>query len=88
MSRELRKLGQQVTEEEDSLDILPRPLVPNRTIETYGDHRFAMSFAILGCRDLMGNGVPWLKVRDPGCCAKTYPRFFEDLEALRTASTA
>ena len=33
-------------------------------IETYKDHRFAMSFAILGCHDLHGDGRPWLTVRD------------------------
>jgi 3-phosphoshikimate 1-carboxyvinyltransferase len=52
-------------------------------VETYGDHRFAMSFAILGCRDLRGDGKPWLTIRDPGCCAKTFPNFFDLLDALR-----
>ena len=78
-ARELRKLGQEVIEEEDSLTILPRPLTPDVEIETYGDHRFAMSFAILGCHDLRGDGRPWLRVRNPACCAKTFPDFFEVL---------
>jgi len=88
MARELRKLGQGVVEADDSLAITPRPLIEGQTIETYGDHRFAMSFAILGCHDLRGDGCPWLKIRDPGCCAKTYPEFFDALEALRTSSGA
>ncbi len=83
MARELRKLGQEVIEEHDALEIHPRPLVPGVEIETYHDHRFAMSFGILGCHDLHGDGRPWLSIRDPGCCAKTFPRFFEVLERVR-----
>jgi 3-phosphoshikimate 1-carboxyvinyltransferase len=78
-ARELRRLGQDVAEEEDALTIRPRPLTPDVAIETYDDHRFAMSFAILGCHDLHGDGQPWLFLRNPGCCAKTFPDFFEVL---------
>ena len=78
-ARELRRLGQEVAEEEGALTITPRPLTPDVAIETYDDHRFAMSFAILGCHDLHGNGRPWLRLRNPGCCAKTFPNFFEVL---------
>ena len=87
-ARELRKLGQDVLEENDALTITPQPLKHGVEIETYGDHRFAMSFAILGCHDLRGNGRPWLMINDPGCCAKTFPNFFELLEALRKISLA
>lgn len=87
IARELRRLGQQVAETEDSLLIEPRPLIPGVEIETYHDHRFAMSFGILGCHDFHGNGAPWLAIRDPGCCAKTFPRFFELLESLRQKSS-
>jgi 3-phosphoshikimate 1-carboxyvinyltransferase len=86
MARELRKLGQEVIEEHDALTITPRPLIPGETIETYGDHRFAMSFGILGCHDLVKNGEPWLTIKDPACCAKTFPGFFDLLEALRQRS--
>jgi len=86
MARELRKLGQEVTEEDDALTIEPRPLTADVTIETYGDHRFAMSFAILGCHDRHGDGRPWLAIRNPECCAKTFPGFFEVLEHLRRES--
>jgi 3-phosphoshikimate 1-carboxyvinyltransferase len=81
-AHELRKLGQDVIEEEDALTIVPRPLVSDVEIETYGDHRFAMSFAILGCHDLHGNGRPWLWIRNPDCCAKTFPDFFDVLEMV------
>lgn len=86
MARELIKLGQDVVETEDSLTITPRPLKSGVEIETYGDHRFAMSFGILGCHDLQGDGRPWLSIKDPACCAKTFPNFFELLESLRQQS--
>ncbi len=86
MARELTRLGQHVIETEDALEIHPRPLRAGQTIETYHDHRFAMSFGILGCHDLHGDGRPWLTIRDPACCAKTFPHFFELLEHLRTES--
>jgi 3-phosphoshikimate 1-carboxyvinyltransferase len=86
MARELKKLGQKVVETDDSLEIHPQPLRAEQTIETYGDHRFAMSFGILGCHNLHGDGRPWLSIRDPGCCAKTFPNFFELLESLRQKS--
>ncbi|MCF7688439.1 MAG: 3-phosphoshikimate 1-carboxyvinyltransferase [Cephaloticoccus sp.] len=86
MARELIKLGQRVVEEEDSLEIYPQPLQSGQIIETYHDHRFAMSFGILGCHDLHGDGRPWLAIKDPGCCAKTFPHFFDELESVRQNS--
>ena len=90
MAKELKKLGQKVIEAEDSLEIHPQPLSRGDKlieIETYGDHRFAMSFGILGCHNLHGNGRPWLSIRNPSCCAKTFPDFFESLESLRQKSS-
>ena len=46
------------------------------TIDTYDDHRMAMSMALVGLR------VPGVVINDPGCTAKTYPDFFGDLERL------
>ncbi|PTY01229.1 3-phosphoshikimate 1-carboxyvinyltransferase [Opitutus sp. ER46] len=87
MARELTRLGQKVIETEDSLEIHPQPLRPGETIETYGDHRFAMSFGILGSHDLRGDGQPWLTIRHPECCAKTFPHFFELLGTVREKSS-
>jgi 3-phosphoshikimate 1-carboxyvinyltransferase len=47
------------------------------TIETYGDHRMAMAFALLGLR------VEGIRIADPGCVAKTFPGFWRLLEDLR-----
>jgi 3-phosphoshikimate 1-carboxyvinyltransferase len=88
MVKELVRLGQDVAEFEDGLLIQPRPLRLGQTIETYCDHRFAMSFGVLGSRDVAGNGQPWLTIRNPGCCAKTFPHFFELLEQLRHRSSS
>ncbi len=75
LAAELRKLGAQVEEREDGLHIIPGRL-HGAEIETYNDHRMAMSLAIAGLV------VPGVVIRDPGCTAKTYPRFFEDLRTL------
>ncbi|MEK9772284.1 MAG: 3-phosphoshikimate 1-carboxyvinyltransferase [Opitutae bacterium] len=94
MVKELRKLGQDVTEKTDRIIIHPdlnklRFAVRNGIhIDTYKDHRFAMSFAILGCFDLCGNGEPWLKINDPGCCTKTFPDFFNRLNTVHLDSHA
>jgi 3-phosphoshikimate 1-carboxyvinyltransferase len=94
MAAELSKLGQLVKEEADSLTIQPKPnelrarALKARNagqllcIDTYEDHRFAMSFAVLASFDLLGDGQPWLAIKDPTCCAKTFPGFFEALQSL------
>ncbi|MBA2521496.1 MAG: 3-phosphoshikimate 1-carboxyvinyltransferase, partial [Chloroflexia bacterium] len=75
MTTELRRLGQRVEEFADGLTITPRPVTP-ADISTYDDHRIAMSFAVTALR------APGIRLRDPGCVAKTFPDFFERLAAL------
>jgi 3-phosphoshikimate 1-carboxyvinyltransferase len=72
----LRRVGAEVDEFADGLTITPRPL-HGAEIETYNDHRMAMSMALIGLR------VPGIIIKNPGCVAKTYPGFFDDLESLR-----
>jgi 3-phosphoshikimate 1-carboxyvinyltransferase len=72
---ELRKLGAEVEERADGLKITPGPL-GGAEIDTYDDHRMAMSLALVGL------AVPGVVIRDPGCTAKTYPHFFRDLAGL------
>ena len=79
LARELRKLGATVDERADGLTIHPGSL-RGASIDTYNDHRMAMSFALAGMR------VPGVTIRDPGCTAKTYPKFFEDLQRLTCPS--
>ena len=87
MATELKRLGQGVAETDDSLEIHPAPFRKGVTVETHGDHRFAMSFGVLGCRDLHGDGSPWLAIANPSCCAKTFPGFFTLLDELRGRSS-
>jgi 3-phosphoshikimate 1-carboxyvinyltransferase len=72
---ELRRLGAQVEEGTDWIKVYPSALSP-AAVETYDDHRMAMAFAVTGLR------VPGLRIRNPGCTAKTFPDYFERFEAL------
>lgn len=75
IATELKRMGIQVEETEDSVTIYPGEIQP-ATIETYDDHRMAMSFALVGLK------VPGIVIADPDCTVKTYPHFFADLERL------
>lgn len=75
LATELRKLGATVEERVDGLQIVSGKL-HGAEIDTYDDHRMAMSLALVGL------AVPGVVIRDPKCTAKTYPQFFNDLEKL------
>jgi 3-phosphoshikimate 1-carboxyvinyltransferase len=75
VATELRKLGAEVEEYPDGLRITPRPLT-GCAVDTYNDHRMAMSLALAGLK------VPGVVIRNPGCVAKTYPGFWEDFARL------
>jgi 3-phosphoshikimate 1-carboxyvinyltransferase len=75
LATELRKFGAAVDEYSDGLRIVPpaNPPAP-LSVATYADHRMAMAFALAGAR------WPGITIEDPGCVAKTYPTYFDDLE--------
>lgn len=74
-ARELSKTGILAEEREDGLVITGgRPR--GAEIETYDDHRIAMSFAILGL------AVPGMRIRGGGCVRKSFPGFWEEMEKL------
>ena len=75
LATELRKLGAEVNEHEDGLEIIPGDL-QSAEIETYNDHRMAMSLSLVGLKQ------PGIKILDPACVRKTYPEFFADLEKV------
>ncbi len=79
VATELRKLGAEVEERDDGLTIHPRPLT-GCAVDTYNDHRMAMSLALVGLK------IPGVVIRNPGCVAKTYPGFWHDLEKLRAGA--
>lgn len=72
---ELERCGAAIEEEGDTLRILPSGL-HGAAIETYGDHRMAMCFGILGLK------VPGIRIKNPACVKKTFPDFFRKLAAL------
>ncbi|HLH92268.1 MAG TPA: 3-phosphoshikimate 1-carboxyvinyltransferase [Xanthobacteraceae bacterium] len=72
---ELTKCGAHVEEIGDTLRIDPGQL-RGAEIETYGDHRIAMCFGMLGLR------VPGIRLRNPACVRKTFPNFFAKLTEL------
>ncbi|MBM2826060.1 MAG: 3-phosphoshikimate 1-carboxyvinyltransferase [Dehalococcoidia bacterium] len=74
---ELRRMGIRVDETWDSLTIYPGIPQP-ALIQTYDDHRIAMSFAITGLL------VPGIAIANPACVAKTFPEFFDALAVVTT----
>ncbi|MFC6064094.1 3-phosphoshikimate 1-carboxyvinyltransferase [Streptomyces ochraceiscleroticus] len=78
VTTELRKMGIEVDEYDDAMTI--HGGTPHgATIDTYDDHRIAMTFAIAGLRT---EGVV---IKDPGCVAKSFPTFWQVLDTLREA---
>jgi 3-phosphoshikimate 1-carboxyvinyltransferase len=76
MATELRKLGAGVEEGADYLRIVPGKLKAGVAIDTYDDHRMAMSFSLVAL-----GGVP-VTINDPGCVAKTYPDYFQAFQSI------
>jgi 3-phosphoshikimate 1-carboxyvinyltransferase len=77
MAAELRKFGAQVEEGHDFLKIAPpSALKRDVSVDTYDDHRMAMSFSLVAL-----GGVP-VRINDPGCVAKTFPDYFERFASI------
>ncbi|MEZ0066075.1 3-phosphoshikimate 1-carboxyvinyltransferase [Streptacidiphilus sp. MAP12-20] len=68
LARELNALGGDVTETEDGLRIVPRPL-HGGVFHTYEDHRLATAAAVIGLV------VPGVEVENVATTAKTLPDF-------------
>ena len=76
VSTELRKLGAVVEEGHDYLVIHPPTRVKIASINTYDDHRMAMSFSLVAC------GKSSVTICNPDCVSKTFPDYFEVLAGL------
>jgi 3-phosphoshikimate 1-carboxyvinyltransferase len=76
LARELRQFGAAVDELPDGLRISPPSGLHGAIVETYNDHRMAMSLALAGLR------IPGVTILNPSCTAKTYPKYFDDLARL------
>ena len=79
VAAELARLGVGVEERRDGLRITPGSVTPG-SVRTYGDHRMAMAFSLIGLV------VPGIRIQDPACVTKTLPDYFERLTSLRETS--
>ncbi len=75
LETELRKLGANVEAFDDGLKIIPKQLL-GAQLTTYDDHRLAMSFALVGLK------VPDVKIENPECVKKSFPKFWTEFEKL------
>jgi len=76
MATELRKLGAVATEGPDWLRVEPPARLHEATIDTYEDHRIAMSFSLAAL------GGVTVHINDPGCVAKTFPDYFRVFSSI------
>jgi 3-phosphoshikimate 1-carboxyvinyltransferase len=76
---ELRRRGVDAEDLPDGFEVHPGSVEPG-VVQTYDDHRMAMSFAVLG---LMVEGI---QLADPGVVSKTFPDFYAVLDQLRRPS--
>ena len=77
MAEGLSRLGAKVEETEDGLIIDGGAALHGGAVESYSDHRIAMSFAILS---LVTDGE--VRISDPDCVNISAPNFYEDLKSL------
>lgn len=77
MKNEIEKIGAKVKELEDGLIIYPIKKLRKCKIETYKDHRIAMSFGILSLVE------PRIKIKNPNCVRKSFPNFWKILRRIK-----
>lgn len=75
METELQKMGIRTESEHDTLVIYGGNPKPAR-IDTYGDHRMAMAFAVAATK------LPGMEINDPDVVSKTFPRFWKSLALI------
>ncbi|MGS0535588.1 3-phosphoshikimate 1-carboxyvinyltransferase [Pseudoalteromonas sp. SaAl2] len=76
MATELRKVGAEVVEGQDFIEITPPTKFNDVAIDTYDDHRIAMCFAMVAV------GGQAITINDPKCTYKTFPTFFNVLASV------
>lgn len=78
MVNNLRTMGVNVEEKEDGMILRgPSVIVPTTAVKSFGDHRIAMSMAVLA---LYGQGP--LVINNVACVDTSYPGFWDHLKAL------
>jgi 3-phosphoshikimate 1-carboxyvinyltransferase len=76
LAKELSKLGATVEESRDGLMVMPAKAYRPAAIETYNDHRMAMSFALAAVR------IPGTTLLNPACVSKSFPEFFDVITSM------
>ena len=76
LETELSRLGATVTSGDDFIKICPAVNYKACEVETYDDHRMAMSFAVAGLK------IPGVKIKNPKCVEKSFPDFFDRFATL------
>ncbi|HSG74617.1 MAG TPA: 3-phosphoshikimate 1-carboxyvinyltransferase [Burkholderiales bacterium] len=76
MAAELAKLGAGVEAGVDYLKVAPARLVSGASLDTYDDHRMAMSLSLAAL------GGVRVRINDPDCVAKTFPGYFAAFAAI------
>ena len=76
MAAELRKVGAEVVEGRDYLEITPPARIQPAAIDTYNDHRMAMCFSLAALGDAE------ITINNPGCVSKTFPDYFQKLKSI------
>lgn len=77
MAENLNKLGGKVTELEDGFIIEGQPYLKGGEVDSFGDHRIAMSMAVAAQRCQHS-----VIIQNPECVNKSYPGFYSDFQGL------
>jgi 3-phosphoshikimate 1-carboxyvinyltransferase len=76
----LRKMGAEIEERSDGMRIPGRQQLHGAELDSFGDHRIAMAFAVAALR-AGGKTI----IKDAGTAGVSYPGFFADLQAIVSA---
>ncbi len=77
LTTELEKLGVEIKEKEDSLQIYGNGKIPGGEVNSHGDHRMAMSLSMAG---LFAESP--VKVNNVDCIGISYPDFVKDIQNI------
>lgn len=77
ISAELQRLGYRVDEGGDRVAVFGGQGVKPAMVETYDDHRVAMSFSLLSLL------YPGVSIQDPACVAKSFPNYWDEFSRFR-----
>ncbi|MGH9449416.1 MAG: 3-phosphoshikimate 1-carboxyvinyltransferase [Terriglobia bacterium] len=78
VAQNLRRLGAKVEEFQDGLQVAGQQRLSGAEVDSFGDHRIAMAFAVAG---LVARGG--VSIRDAGYVKISFPEFFDMLDQAR-----